>query len=160
MTPAVNAAKRANIDYQIHSYEAGAANAGTAWGNEAAVKLGLDPERVFKTLITQVDQATLVVGIVPVTCELKLKAIAANANGKRAEMAARTLAERATGYVLGGISPLGQRQSLLTLIDDSAKSFDTIFVSGGRRGLELELSGEDLLAVSRGRWAQIARRPK
>jgi Cys-tRNA(Pro)/Cys-tRNA(Cys) deacylase len=139
MTPAVAAAERAGIAFALHEY---AHDAGAAYGEEAAAKLGLDPARVFKTLVVDRD-GELTVAIVPVAATLDLRAL-----GKRAAMAQRAAAERATGYVLGGISPLGQRKRLPTLLDESALAFETIYVSGGRRGLELELAPGDLVALT------------
>ncbi len=155
MTPAIAVAKKAGITHRLHEYTSSGAH--QSWGLEAANLLSVEPERVFKTLIAQVDRKALVVGIVPVTRELNLKRLAAAANGKKAELADRQLAERSTGYVLGGISPLGQRQQLLTLLDSSAEGFDTLYVSGGRRGLEIELSATDLLSLCNGRSTELAR---
>ena len=132
MTRAVVAAERAGIPFTLHEYEH---EAGVAYGLEAAEKTGVDPARVFKTLVVAQD-GVLSVAIVPVAAQLDLRAL-----GKRAALADRAAAERATGYVLGGISPLGQRKRLPTLLDDSALAFETIFVSAGRRGLELEQIG-------------------
>ena len=154
MTPAINAAKKAGIAYRIHEYEhdPGAAS----YGLEAAEKLGIPAERVFKTLVAEVD-GRLAVAIVPVAASLNLKALAAALGAKRAEMAEMAHAERSTGYVAGGISPLGQKKRLPTVLDESATSFDTIYVSAGRRGLEIELSPHDLLAITGGKLAAIAR---
>ena len=154
MTPAINAAKKAGIAYRIHEYEhdPGAAS----YGLEAAEKLGIPAERVFKSLVAEVD-GHLAVAIVPVAASLNLKALAAALGAKRAEMAEMAQAERSTGYVAGGISPLGQKKRLPTVLDDSATSFDAIFVSAGRRGLEIELKPEDLLAMTGGELAAIAR---
>ena len=154
MTPAINAAKKAGIAYRIHEYEhdPGAAS----YGLEAAEKLGIPAERVFKSLVAEVD-GHLAVAIVPVAASLNLKALAAALGAKRAEMAEMAQAERSTGYVAGGISPLGQKKRLPTVLDDSATSFDAIFVSAGRRGLEIELKPEDLLAMTGGKPAAIAR---
>jgi Cys-tRNA(Pro)/Cys-tRNA(Cys) deacylase len=132
MTPAVVAAERAGIAFTLHEYEHDPKAA--SYGLEAAEKTGVDPGRVFKTLVVSQGGA-LAVAIVPVAAQLDLRAL-----GKRAALAERAAAERATGYVLGGISPLGQRKRLPTLLDESALAFDTIFVSAGRRGLELELA--------------------
>jgi Cys-tRNA(Pro)/Cys-tRNA(Cys) deacylase len=154
VTPAINAAKKAGIAYRIHEYEhdPGAAS----YGLEAAEKLGIPAERVFKTLVAEVD-GRLAVAIVPVAASLNLKALAAALGAKRAEMAEMAHAERSTGYVAGGISPLGQKKRLPTVLDESATSFDTIYVSAGRRGLEIELSPHDLLAITGGKLAAIAR---
>ena len=149
MTPAVVAAERAGIPFTLHEYEH---EAGAAYGLEAAEKTGVDPARVFKTLVVSQD-GTLSVAIVPVAAQLDLRAL-----GKRAALADRAAAERATGYVLGGISPLGQRKRLPTLLDESALAFETIFVSAGRRGLELELAPDDLLAQTGGRVQRLTSR--
>src|SRR5262249_9572441 len=147
-TPAIVAVERAGVPFTLHEYAHDPSS--TAYGIEAAEKLGLDPARVFKTLVADVD-GTLTVAIVPVAAQLDLRAL-----GKRAAMAETRLAERTTGYVAGGISPLGQRKRLPTLLDESALAFETIHVSAGRRGLEIELSPNDLLALTEGRAAPIA----
>jgi Cys-tRNA(Pro)/Cys-tRNA(Cys) deacylase len=153
-TPATVALARAGIAFTAHAYEHDPRAA--AYGLEAAEKLGLDPDLVFKTLLADVDGA-LAVGIVPVAMQLDLKALAHALGGKRAGMADPAVAERKTGYVVGGISPIGQRTPLPTVLDESAILCETIYVSGGRRGLDLELSPDDLLAVTSGRYASIAR---
>lgn len=146
MTPAVLAAKRAGIDFTLHEYQH---DPGTAsYGLEAAEKLGLDPAQVFKTLVARVD-GQLTVALVPVARTLDLKALAAAVGGKRAAMAELTDAERATGYVAGGISPLGQKKRLPMVVDASA--------SAGRRGLEIELAPADLIRLCAARTASIAR---
>lgn len=129
----------------------------TSFGLEAAEELGVEPARVLKTLLADVD-GSLVVGIVPVDAQLDLKALASAVGGKRATMAEVARAERATGYVAGGISPLGQRTAHPTVLDDSALSFPTVLVSGGRRGLDVELEPGDLMALTGARVAPIARR--
>ncbi|MCD5346918.1 Cys-tRNA(Pro) deacylase [Agromyces sp. S2-1-8] len=153
-TPATLALARAGVAFTPLAYEHDPRAA--AYGLEAAEKLGIDPGRVFKTLLADVDGA-LAVGIVPVAMQLDLKALAAALGGKRAEMADPRVAERKTGYVVGGISPIGQKTPLPTVLDESAIICETICVSGGRRGLDLELSPDDLLAVTGGRYAPIAR---
>jgi Cys-tRNA(Pro)/Cys-tRNA(Cys) deacylase len=153
-TPATLALTRAGIRFTAHPYEHDPRAA--AYGLEAAEKLGIEPERVFKTLLANVD-GSLAVGVVPVAELLDLKALAGALGGKRAEMADPALAERRTGYVVGGISPIGQKLALPTVVDDSAILFETILVSGGRRGLDLELAPDDLLAVTGGRYAPISR---
>jgi len=153
-TPATVALARAGIAFTAHPYEHDSRAA--AYGLEAAEKLGLDPERVFKTLLANVDGG-LAVGIVPVAMLLDLKALAQALGGKRAEMADPAVAERKTGYVVGGISPIGQKIALPTVLDESAILAETIFVSGGRRGLDLELAPDDLVAVTGARYAAIAR---
>ena len=147
MTPAVVAAERAGIPFTLHEYEH---EEGAAYGLEAAAKTGVDAARVFKTLVVSQDGA-LSVAIVPVAAQLDLRAL-----GKRAALADRAAAERATGYVLGGISPLGQRKRLPTLLDESALAFETIFVSAGRRGLEIELAPDDLVRLTDARVAAVA----
>lgn len=148
-TPALVAAERAGIAFTVHAYphDPGAA----AYGLEAAEKLGLDPARVLKTLVADVD-GVLTVAIVPVSAQLDLRAL-----GKRAALADVKAAERATGYVVGGISPLGQRRRLPTVLDESALAHETVHVSAGRRGLELELAPVDLVALTGARVATIAR---
>lgn len=153
-TPATVALTRAGVPFSEHPYEHDAAAA--SYGLEAAEALGLDPERVFKTLFTVVD-GRLVVGIVPVSGQLDLKALAAAVGGKRATMADPADAERATGYVVGGISPIGQRRPHRTVLDESALGHDTVYVSGGRRGLDLGLSPADLVRVTDATVAAIAR---
>jgi Cys-tRNA(Pro)/Cys-tRNA(Cys) deacylase len=153
-TPATFALARAGITFTTHAYEHHPRAA--AYGLEAAEKLGLDPDRVFKTLLANVD-GRLAVAIVPVARQLDLKALAHALGGKRAEMADPAVAQRKTGYVVGGISPIGQKTALSTVLDETAILCDTIFVSGGRRGLDLELAPDDLLAVTGGRYAAIAR---
>lgn len=153
-TPATVALARAGIVFSSHAYEHDPRAA--AFGLEAAEKLGLDPARVFKTLLANVD-GELAVAIVPVAMQLDLKALAQALGGKRAEMADPKVAERKTGYVVGGISPIGQKTALPTVLDESAILCETVFVSGGRRGLDLELAPDDLLAVTAGRYAPIAR---
>ncbi len=155
MTPAVTAAKRAGIQFELHEY---AHNPDTvSYGEEAAEKLGLEPERVFKTLVAKLDGGELVVGLVPVTGTLDLKALAAAAGIKKGVMAEVAEAERATGYLAGGISPLGQKKRLRTFIDDSAGRFETIFVSAGRRGLEIELAPKVLRDLCGAAMASIGR---
>ena len=154
MTPAINQAKKAGIPFRIHEYEHDPA--AESYGLEAAEKLGVEPARVFKTLVADAD-GRLVVGIVPVSAQLNLKALAAATATKRAEMADMAAAERATGYVAGGISPLGQKKRLSTILDSSAGAFATIFVSAGRRGLEIELAPADLIKLCTGKMAAIAR---
>jgi Cys-tRNA(Pro)/Cys-tRNA(Cys) deacylase len=153
-TPATLALTRAGIEFTTHAYEHDARAA--AYGLEAAEKLGVDPDRVFKTLLASID-GDLAVGIVPVAMQLDLKALAHALGGKRAEMADPKVAERKTGYIVGGISPIGQKTALPTVLDESAILCETILVSGGRRGLDLELSPDDLIAVTAGRYAPIAR---
>ena len=153
-TPATGALDRSGIAYTPRVYEHRPGSA--AYGLEAAQALGVDPARVFKTLLVEVGTG-LAVGIVPVDRQLNLKAIATVLGSKRAGMADPHLAQRATGYVVGGISPIGQRKALPTVLDGSAEPFETILVSGGKRGLDLELSPADLVAVTGAVVAAIAR---
>ena len=147
-TPATRAAKAAGIEVGVHEYEHDPRT--DSYGTEAAEKLGLDPARVLKTLLADVD-GTLTVCVLPIGKRLDVGAL-----GKRAQLADPKAAERATGYVVGGISPLGQRRRLPTVVDASALSFDTVHVSAGRRGLELELAPEDLVRLTDARVAAIA----
>lgn len=153
-TPATVALTAAGVEFEVHAYEHDPSH--PSYGEEAAEALGVAPERVFKTLVADVDGA-LVVGVVPVTGSLDLKALAAAVGGKRAAMADPALAERTTGYVRGGISPLGQRKKLRTVLDASADAHGTICVSAGRRGLEVELSPGDLAKLTEAITAPIAR---
>jgi Cys-tRNA(Pro)/Cys-tRNA(Cys) deacylase len=150
----VVALDRAGIAYTLHQYDHDPAAA--SYGAEAADALGVDPARVFKTLVATTSDH-LVLGIVPVTATLDLKALASAVGAKRATMADAAVAERATGYVLGGISPLGQKRLLATVVDTSAERWPTMFCSGGRRGLEIEIAPSDLAAATRGSFAEIAR---
>jgi Cys-tRNA(Pro)/Cys-tRNA(Cys) deacylase len=153
-TPATVALTRAGVAFTTHSYEHDPAAA--SYGLEAAEVLGLPPEQVFKTLLSDVDGA-LVVAIVPVARKLDLKALAAAVGGKRAAMADPQVAERTTGYVVGGISPLGQRRALRTVVDATALDHATVYVSGGRRGFDLGLAPQDLVTQTGAVTAPIAR---
>ncbi|MFJ9419499.1 Cys-tRNA(Pro) deacylase [Streptomyces sp. NPDC101227] len=153
-TPATIALTEAGVAFTTHSYEHDPAAA--SYGEEAAEALGVAPEQVFKTLLAEVD-GTLTVAVVPVSGSLDLKALAAAVGGKRATMADPAAAERSTGYVLGGISPLGQRKRLRTVVDASAGGRATVCVSAGRRGLEVELAPADLVALTGALLAPIAR---
>jgi Cys-tRNA(Pro)/Cys-tRNA(Cys) deacylase len=152
-TPATALLARLGIAHAVHVYDHDPRRG--AYGLEASDALGVAPERVFKTLVAEVDGA-LTVGVVPVAGQLDLKALAAAANGKKAVMADVAAAERATGYVAGGISPLGQRRRLPVVIDSSALEFATVFCSGGRRGLEIELAPADLVRAAGAGVAVIA----
>jgi Cys-tRNA(Pro)/Cys-tRNA(Cys) deacylase len=153
-TPATVALTRAGVAFTTHSYEHDPA--ASSYGLEAAEVLGLPVEQVFKTLLADVD-GVLVVAIVPVGGKLDLKALAAAVGGKKAAMADPQVAERTTGYVLGGISPLGQKRPLRTVIDETALSFDTVYVSGGRRGFDLGLPPTDLVEQTKATTAPLAR---
>ena len=153
-TPATVALTRAGITFEARAYEHDPSAA--SYGLEAATALAVEPARVFKTLLVQTD-AGLAVGIVPVDRQLDLKAVAAALGSKKAVMADPAAAERSTGYVVGGISPIGQKRALPTVLDDSALAHPTVLVSGGRRGLDLELAPADLVAATRATTAPIAR---
>ncbi len=153
-TPATVALTAAGTAFTLHAYEHDPAAA--SYGEEAAQALGVDPGQVFKTLVAEVDGA-LTVAVVPVSGSLDLKALASAVGGKRAAMADPAAAERTTGYVRGGISPLGQRKKLPTALDASASAYPTICVSAGRRGLEVELAPGDLAALTGAVIAPIAR---
>jgi len=153
-TTATIALQRAKIPFTLHEYTHDPRSA--SYGLEAADALGLPPGQVFKTLVAAVDGGTLAVGVVPVDRQLDLKALATAVGGKRAAMAEVSAAERATGYVAGGISPVGQRRRLPVVIDASALSLGTLLVSAGRRGLEIEIAPGDLVAATGGRVAPIA----
>jgi len=154
-TPATVAAQRAKITFTLHSYDHDERSE-LSFGEEAAAALGVPAERVFKTLLASVDGA-LTVAVVPVSASLDLKRLAAAAGGKKAVLADPKDAERATGYVVGGISPLGQKRRLPTYVDESAATFSTVYVSAGRRGLDLELAPADLLSLTDGALAPLAR---
>lgn len=155
MTPAVEAARVAGVPFTILEYRHDPA--AEAYGVEAAEALQLDAALVFKTLVVKLDAKTLAVGIVPVAARLDLKAIASTLGAKKAEMAPPAEAERATGYVLGGISPLGQKRRLAAALDASALLHETIYVSAGRRGAEIALAPTDLVRLTGAQVAEIAR---
>jgi Cys-tRNA(Pro)/Cys-tRNA(Cys) deacylase len=156
-TPAVRALERARVPFSLHEYDPGSTGSDAhGYGAVAVAALGADPAQVFKTLVVRVDGA-LTVAVVPVSGQLDLKALASAAGGRKAAMADPADAERATGYVRGGISPLGQRKQLPTVVDDSALGFGTVLVSAGRRGMQVELPPADLVRLTRARTAAIAR---
>ena len=153
-TPATVALEAAGTEFSVHAYEHDPAAA--SYGEEAAKALGVPADRVFKTLLAEVD-GSLVVGVVPVAGQLDLKALAVAVGGKHAAMADPAAAERSTGYVRGGISPLGQRRRLRTVVDRAALAHPTVFVSAGRRGLEVELAPQDLVALTGAAVAPVGR---
>ncbi len=154
MTPAINKLKKGKISFKTHSYQH---VPGTkAYGEEAAEKLALPFEKVFKTLIVQSETNDYFVALVPVSCKLHLKAFAKSINAKKVKMADKTNVQRITGYLLGGVSPIAQKKTFKTVIDDSALEFSTIFVSAGRRGLQVELSPEDLAVQTHADFYSIA----
>lgn len=153
MTPGINVAKKSKIAYTVHEYQHDSSS--ESYGLEAAQKLNVLEARVFKTLVVTLDNTELAVGVLPVSSMLSMKRIAKAAGAKKAAMASQADVERSTGYVLGGVSPLGQKKRLKTIIDVSAKAHNTIYVSAGRRGLEIELSPEDLGQLINGAFAEI-----
>ena len=155
MTPAINCAQKAKLIYKVHQY-AHDKNA-ASYGGEAAEKLNLSPGQVFKTLVVELDSGALAVSVIPVSGQLNLKSMAAAAKAKKAKMADPKAVERSSGYVLGGVSPLGQKKRLKTVIDKRALEFDTIFVSAGRRGLEIELSPNDLATLLNASFAELGK---
>ncbi|WP_312199186.1 Cys-tRNA(Pro) deacylase [Stutzerimonas balearica] len=155
MTPAIDLLKKNRAEHRVHSYQHDPKSA--SYGLEAAEKLGLDPARVFKTLLASTERNELVMAVVPVAGTLDLKALAQAAGAKKMEMADPAAAQRATGYLVGGISPLGQKKRLRTFIDVSARAHPTVYVSAGRRGLEVELAAEVLAEHTAASFADIGR---
>jgi Cys-tRNA(Pro)/Cys-tRNA(Cys) deacylase len=154
-TPAVRALEKGKVVHHLHPYDPEHPS-DQGHGEAAVAALGADPRQVFKTLVARVDGA-LTVAVVPVSGTLDLKALAAAVGGRKAVMADPADAERTTGYVLGGISPLGQKKALPTVVDESALGFATVMVSAGRRGLQVELAPADLVRLTRARTAAIGR---
>lgn len=154
MTPAILMAKKNKVAHTVHEYQHQATC--ESYGAEAASKLGVAEARVFKTLVVSLDTKQLAVAVVPVSAMLSLKAIAKAAGAKKAAMADPAEVERSTAYVLGGVSPLGQKKRLATFVDASAEELATIYVSAGRRGLEIELAPADLLSLTAGNYGPIA----
>ena len=154
MTPAIVLLKKQRIAHTVHSYTHDPKTG--SYGLEAAEKLNLLPERVFKTLLTSTESGELLVAVLPVHAHLNLKALAACAGVKKVEMADPQQAQRVTGYLVGGISALAQKKTLRTFLDSSAQQLDTLYISAGRRGLEVELAAEDLLQLTQGQYADIA----
>lgn len=149
----MNSLKKAKIEYTVHQYEHDSGH--SSYGLEAAEKLAVVAERVFKTLVVKLDASQLVVAILPVDSMLSMKSVAKACGGRKAEMADKVEVQRSTGYVLGGVSPLGQKKPLKTVIDQSAQQYPTIYVSGGRRGLEIELNALDLQTLTRASFAPL-----
>lgn len=153
MTPAINILKKKKVTYTVHSYQHDSDHA--SYGLEAVEKLALNPDQVFKTLVASLDDGSLAVAIIPVAHKLNMKLLAKAAGAKKAAMADKAIVEKTTGYVLGGVSPLGQKKQLKTYIDASAAELSTMFVSGGKRGLEIELAPQDLATLTRATFAEI-----
>ena len=153
MTPAINLLKKYKCDFKIHKYEHDPAC--TNFGDEAVEKLGLDAKEVYKTLLVELTPKELVVCVIPVSNQLSLKEVADIFLAKKAQMAQKDEAQKVTGYLLGGISPLGQKKLLKTVLDESVKSFETIFVSGGKRGLDIEVKPSDLEKLLRAKIHKI-----
>ena len=153
MTPAVKLAEKHKIKFELHQYQHDPNS--SSYGLEAAEKLNIAPTQVFKTLLAQLDNKELVVAVLPVCEQLNLKQIAKAAGAKKAAMANPADAERSTGYLLGGVSPLAQKKRLKTFICHSANQFQTMFVSGGRRGLEIELSPQDLQKLTQAKFVAL-----
>jgi len=154
MTPGINAAQKSNISYHVHEYSHDPKS--DSYGDEAVTKLGVTANRVFKTLVVSLENNELAVAVIPVSAKLSMKLMAKACNCKKATMASKADVERTTGYVLGGVSPLGQKKRLNTVVDVSAKQFTTVFVSAGKRGLEIELSPEDLQKLTKATIAGIS----
>ena len=155
MTPAVDQARREKIEFTLHEYQHDPGS--DSWGMEAARKTGVPAERVFKTLVAELGNGELAVAVIPADERLNLKLLAKAAGAKKAAMAEPGAVERSTGYVLGGVSPLGQKKRLPTLIHASAEKFTTLFVSAGRRGLEIELRPADLARLTGARFTNLCR---
>lgn len=153
MTPAVNLIKKSNYNHQLHEYNH-EANC-QAYGLEAVEKLGVEQAQVYKTLVVMLDNKELAVAVIPVASKLNLKCAAKELKAKKAVMASRELVERTTGYVLGGISPIAQKKKLRTLIDITAKQQKTLYVSAGKRGLEIELTPFDLQTLTEASFVNL-----
>lgn len=157
MTPAIKLAKKNKISYTVHEYshDSNVVGSGESYGQEAADKMGIAPEQVFKTLVVMLETKELVVAIIPVSSMLSMKQIAKAAKAKKAVMANKQDVERSTGYVLGGVSPLGQKKRLRSFIDNTAENFTTVFVSAGKRGLEIELNPTDLAQLLSAHFSEL-----
>jgi Cys-tRNA(Pro)/Cys-tRNA(Cys) deacylase len=156
LTPAIKALERQGIAHTVHRYQAGEGDERT-YGEAVAAAMGAEPATVFKTLVAQLSGGELVVAVVPVTGTLDLRRLAAVAGAKSAAMAEPSLAEKATGYVTGGISPFGQRKRLRAFVDSSAQRCETVYVSAGRRGLQVQVTPQDLVLVTSATVADLGR---
>ncbi|MBL4681688.1 MAG: Cys-tRNA(Pro) deacylase [Pseudomonadales bacterium] len=154
MTPGINLIKSSGLFHRIHEYHHDASAA--SYGLEAVEKMQVVAESVFKTLVVKTERNEFVVAVLPVSSQLSMKRLAKSAGSKKAEMAKKNIVERITGYVLGGVCPLGQKKNLLTILDKSAMDHQTIFVSAGRRGMEIELKPNDLVDLTQAQLADIA----
>ena len=153
MTPAIKKLKNQAIAFKLHRYEHDPYEHN--YGDEVVQKLSFPAEKIFKTLIVQTEKATLAVAVIPVNKQLNLKTMAKTLNCKKVSLADAKLVEKSTGYILGAVSPIGQKKPLLTLLDESALNFNTVFISGGKRGLEIEISPQDLLKATQGKIALL-----
>jgi Cys-tRNA(Pro)/Cys-tRNA(Cys) deacylase len=153
MTPAIKLLDKLKVYYQLHQYIHD--ESAESYGLEAAEKLTVNAKKIFKTLVVETDNKTLAVAIVPVENQLNLKSLAKSLKCKKVSMADTKRVQSTTGYVLGGVSPFGQKKTLVTVIDESSQQFSTIFVSGGKRGLEIEISPSELVKVLKGTVAAI-----
>lgn len=153
MTPAIKQLTRDGIPFSLHEYQHSPNS--PSYGLEAAEKMGVKAQYVFKTLVAQTDNAILVVAIIPVSSTLNLKQLAKAANSKKAHMAKPQDVLRSTGYVLGGVSPIGQKKQLATFIDSSASQLTSLYISGGKRGLDIELNPSDLYHITQAKWAEL-----
>lgn len=153
MTPAINTARKEKINFKIHEYSHDPRV--DSYGQEAAEKLGASPDQVFKTLVVLMNSKALGVAVLPVSCQLNLKLFAKAMGVKKAAMADKKLVEKTTGYVLGGVSPIGQKKKLSTVVHETAKNFKTIFVSAGKRGLDIELTPKGLVELTKGKFDRI-----
>ena len=154
MTPAITLLKKKRISHSLHQYKHDPQ--ASSYGLEAAEKLQLDPRQVFKTLVVELDNRKLAVAIIPVKAMLNMKRIAKAAGAKKAQMAEPKRVEKSTGYILGGVSPLGQKKRLPTAIDISAEEFPTIYISAGKRGLDIEIQPGDLAMLTEAKFAQLS----
>lgn len=157
MTPAIDLVKKKKTKHAIHEYhhDVGASRIGESYGLEAATELGISADQVFKTLVVILDSKELAVAVIPASSKLSMKLIAKAAKAKKATMADKQDVERSTEYVLGGVSPLGQKKRLRTFIDSSAQNFETIFVSAGKRGLEIEMNSDDLSQLLSAQFTEL-----